>query len=190
MVLECNVVKLKKLISNEKSTRYIADEFSVSQTTVMRWLLQYGLKTKQKMRGPGKATKKKYCENCGLELKGLKKKNKCCSHSCAQDMIYKEYILRWKNGKESGYIKNDGISAHIRRYLFTVHDGKCQKCGWSKINEHTGKIPLTVNHIDGNYMNNDPFNLELICPNCHSLTSTYGNLNKGNGRKKRKQQRL
>jgi hypothetical protein len=24
-----------------------------------------------------------------------------------------------------------------------------------------------------------------LCPNCHSLTPTYGFLNKGNGRKKR-----
>jgi hypothetical protein len=27
--------------------------------------------------------------------------------------------------------------------------------------------------------------LELLCPNCHSMTTTYGRLNKGSGRSKR-----
>ena len=60
---------------------------------------------------------------------------------------------------------------------------KGEKCGWSKVNTSTGKIPLTVNHIDGNHRNNRPENLELICPSCHSLTPNYGALNKGNGRR-------
>jgi hypothetical protein len=30
----------------------------------------------------------------------------------------------------------------------------------------------------------------LICPNCHSLTSTFMNLNKGNGRRIRRERYL
>ena len=44
-----------------------------------------------------------------------------------------------------------------------------------------------IEHIDGNYKNNAEDNLILLCPNCHSLTSTYkgANLNHGRiGRKK------
>lgn len=37
----------------------------------------------------------------------------------------------------------------------------------------------------GNYLNNSEDNLDLICPNCHSLTPTYRALNIGNGRKDR-----
>lgn len=40
-------------------------------------------------------------------------------------------------------------------------------------------------HADGNYKNNNEDNLELICPNCHSLTYNYKSANK-NGRKNRK----
>jgi predicted HNH restriction endonuclease len=54
------------------------------------------------------------------------------------------------------------------------------------VNPYTGKIPLEIEHIDGNYMNNDENNLDLICPNCHSLTGTYKSLNLGHGRKSRK----
>ncbi len=37
----------------------------------------------------------------------------------------------------------------------------------------TGKIPLELEHIDGNSCNNELSNLTLLCPNCHALTSTY-----------------
>jgi predicted HNH restriction endonuclease len=59
------------------------------------------------------------------------------------------------------------------------------QCGWDKINLHTNKVPIELEHIDGNSTNNELSNLKLLCPNCHSLTSTYKALNKGNGRHKR-----
>ena len=66
--------------------------------------------------------------------------------------------------------------------MFEKNDNKCQKCGWSIISEYTGKIPLQVDHIDGDWTNNRPENLQLLCPNCHTLTANYGSLNKGKGR--------
>ena len=46
-------------------------------------------------------------------------------------------------------------------------------------------IPLEVKHIDGNYLNNSEENLMLLCPNCHSLTSTYKGANLNRGKKER-----
>jgi len=63
---------------------------------------------------------------------------------------------------------------------------QCSKCGWSEINKNTQRIPVQVNHIDGNWKNNNPNNLEFLCPNCHSLTPNFGGANRGNGRKERK----
>ena len=63
------------------------------------------------------------------------------------------------------------------------------KCNWCEINKVTGKVPIQLEHIDGNSNNNNLDNLELLCPNCHSLTETYGYLNKGNGRDERKKYR-
>lgn len=77
----------------------------------------------------------------------------------------------------------------VRKYLMVKYGNKCSivDCGWSKINQTTGKIPLQVDHIDGDYKNNIEENLRLLCPNCHcpnchSLTPTFGFLNKGCGR--------
>ena len=54
----------------------------------------------------------------------------------------------------------------------------------------TNVIPLEIEHIDGNYLNNRESNLTLLCPNCHSLTATYKGANQGNGRKDRKRYSL
>jgi HNH endonuclease len=55
-------------------------------------------------------------------------------------------------------------------------------CGWAERNPVTEKIPLHIDHIDGDWRNNRPDNLRLLCPNHHALTSSYGALNRGKGR--------
>ena len=65
---------------------------------------------------------------------------------------------------------------------FKINNNKCCQCGWGKINKTTGRIPLEIDHIDGNFKNNNLINLRLLCPNCHSLTATFKNSNKGHGR--------
>lgn len=105
-----------------------------------------------------------------------------------QRKIYLDYIDNWKLGKVSGTKGNgEQISSYIRKYLFEKFDNKCSKCGWNQVNLFTNKIPLEVEHIDGNCQNNVEENLLLLCPNCHSLTSTYRALNKGYGRKNRRE---
>ena len=127
------------------------------------------------------------CLQCGVKIF---KANKFCSYKCDQQNRYELYIALWKAGDVDGNSGQEGVSSHIRRYLFEVYNNKCQSCGWSKINATTGKVPLTINHIDGDYTNSCLDNLELLCPNCHSLTSNYGRLNKGKGRKHRQAKRV
>ncbi len=80
-------------------------------------------------------------------------------------------------------IKTRAISGHLRRYLFEKYGDKCSMCGWCEKNSITGRVPLEIDHINGNSENNSEENLRLICPNCHSLTLYFRNLNKGKGRK-------
>lgn len=122
------------------------------------------------------------CLNCGKPLLSNKK---YCSAKCQQSFQYKNYIERWKEGKETGVRGEYGVSKHIRRYLFEKYENKCSLCKWGEMNPFSGKIPLEVHHKDGDYKNNKEENLELLCPNCHSLTATYKAMNK-QGRKGRK----
>lgn len=77
------------------------------------------------------------------------------------------------------------ISMHLKTYLFKKYNNKCAQCGWGEVNKYTGNIPLEIEHIDGNYQNNSEENLTVLCPNCHSLTSTYKGANVNHGRKNR-----
>lgn len=123
------------------------------------------------------------CLNCRIEIK---RRNKYCSINCQKEYEYKTYIEQWKNSKVDGLRGDYQISMHIKTYLFEKYQNKCAICGWGELNQYTGKIPLEVEHIDGNYKNNNEENLVLLCPNCHSLTSTYKGANLNNGRKARK----
>ena len=129
-----------------------------------------------------KFIEKQYCLNCGKELNGLREK--FCNYSCQRRYYHNEYIKRWQNGEENGVAGKYGISAHIRKYFLEKYNCKCQLCGWSKENPYTNTIPLEIHHIDGDYTNNKEENLQLLCPNCHSLTDTYKSHNKS-GRKDR-----
>ena len=130
-----------------------------------------------------KRPKKSYfCTACNKQLHRAERKY--CSFKCQNDSYYKQYIALWKQGLESGNrgIKTCVLSKHLRRYLLEKFGNKCFKCGWDQKNPKTLVVPLEINHIDGNAENNKEENLELICPNCHSLTPCFRNLNKGKGR--------
>jgi hypothetical protein len=130
--------------------------------------------------------KKRYCIECGNELKDGQ--TKFCSKDCQHTHKHKWFIEKWKNGELNGVTGKDGLSKIIRCYLFEKNKNKCEKCGWGEVNPHTGKIPLQVHHIDGDCTNNREENLQLLCPNCHSLTENYGH--SGAHRSKRLDKRL
>ena len=116
---------------------------------------------------------------CGIRLK--KNAKHCSNRQCMTDERQDKYIEDWIGGRESGLV---GTTTHrrIRRYLIDIRGAKCERCKWAEINPITKTCPIHLDHIDGNYKNNRPDNFRLLCPNCHALTSTYGALNRGNGR--------
>lgn len=110
--------------------------------------------------------------------------SKYCSNQCQRDYQHNEYIREWQAGKQNGNrgINTYNISQHIARYLLKKFNGCCSLCGWHEVNPVTKAVPLEIDHIDGDANNNNEMNLRLLCPNCHSLTPNYRNLNKGKGR--------
>jgi hypothetical protein len=146
---------------------------------------------------------KKIC-SCGREFKGLPLQEFCtvcipkplckfcgkpvktgkvfCSSKCQFENQYLAFVERWLSGLEDGNRgkHREQVSAFVRRWLIERSECKCAICGGS---EWLGeKMPLLIDHIDGDSHNTVPENLRMICGNCDMQTSTYKGKNKGNGR--------
>ena len=57
-------------------------------------------------------------------------------------------------------------------------EDKCCRCGWHEKLPGAKYSPCELHHKDGDSSNHSFDNLEIICPNCHSLTPTYRARNK------------
>src|SRR5438128_5284380 len=103
------------------------------------------------------------CLNCGKEAERWN--YKYCSNRCQFDYQYKQFILKWKSGEQSGLGQTENISKYLRHYLVEKYDEKCSQCGWHERHLITRHVPLAVHHIDGDWTNNREENLALLCPN-------------------------
>jgi hypothetical protein len=57
-----------------------------------------------------------------------------------------------------------------------IKEARCERCG---LTEWLGKpAPLQLHHVNGNGQDNRYENLEILCPNCHSLTASWGGRNR------------
>ena len=110
---------------------------------------------------------------------------KYCSNRCQSDYQHHQYIKRWKNGEETGHTgKTLQISNHVRKYLLEKADNACSSCGWNKLHPIDNLPLVETDHIDGDASNTVESNLRVLCPNCHSMTSTFRARNKNSKRKR------
>lgn len=70
-------------------------------------------------------------------------------------------------------------SYKLKKRLFQAKLKKelCEDCGWAETSED-GRIPLELDHINGNSKDNRLENLRVLCPNCHSLKPTHRGRNR------------
>ena len=127
-----------------------------------------------------------YCALCGNPK--TRHKSNWCSNKCHQAYVASVRIASWLSGEWSGCCEYTGeLSSTIRAYLLKQANNKCGSCGWGIENKYTGVVPLQIHHVDGNYKNNSPGNLVVLCPNCHSLTDNFGSRQskyKGNSKRR------
>jgi len=117
----------------------------------------------------------KFCKYCGLIIHHPK-------NFCNLD-----HHIKYKNFKKiEDWLQTPELFTSprpfMKKWLIEKFGEKCSRCEWSEINQKTKKVPIEMHHRDGNWKNNIPNNLCLLCPNCHSLTPTYRFGNVGNGR--------
>lgn len=56
-----------------------------------------------------------------------------------------------------------------------IKDGSCERCGLREWRSRP--LALSLHHMNGDPRDNRLDNLQLLCPNCHSQTDSYGGRN-------------
>lgn len=123
-----------------------------------------------------KAIYKDRCNKSWNKCLALREKNKNSLIGRIKSEETCKKISAGRKGKALGRRKEicEYKSAHgLRKAYKEKYGDKCQKCNWSEVNVFYNLIPTELHHKDGNDKNNDENNLELLCPNCHSLTKYY-----------------
>lgn len=174
--LDANLIKTIRKESNTLTAKEIAEKYEISVGVVHKYVGSYIKRRRIK------PIINKKCFHCGEEFQTKNNNTKYCSPNCKNNYYRQEKINKWLNGEHDGRIGKTGTARWIKLYLIKKHGEKCMECGWSERNVHSGRIPIELEHIDGDFRNNKEENLKLLCPNCHSLTPTYKSLNNGCGR--------
>ncbi len=90
--------------------------------------------------------------------------------------IYKTPVFQLKDI----LVQNSNFQSYkLKKRLFKegLKKIECENCGWNQISKD-GRIPLELDHINGDNRDNRITNLRILCPNCHSLQPTHRGLNK------------
>ena len=141
---------------------------AVKNSTSIRGVI---IKLKLKPAGGNYEQIKKYIKENSLDTKHFKGKgwNKGLKISTKPIYELKDLLV----------LGNDFQSYKLKKRLFTsgLKSPKCEECDWAK-ESPDGRIPVELDHINGNRHDNRIENLRILCPNCHSLKPTHRGLNR------------
>lgn len=108
------------------------------------------------------------------QIKKILEDNKIDTSHFIENEKYKPTKFLDKKSLEECLVSGSTVaSTRIRNKLLNekVKEHRCERCGNT---EWEGEpIPLQLHHINGNRTDNRLENLQLLCPNCHTLTDNY-----------------
>ncbi len=90
--------------------------------------------------------------------------------------------MNWSKDKYPNTVFEYGGIGNHKAVLIQTRGHRCEGCGLEEWQGH--KIPLELEHTDGDNKNNTKENLKLLCCNCHALTPTWRGRNINSGKMK------
>lgn len=108
----------------------------------------------------------------------FKKYNIDYSHFLGQ-AHFRGQLLGHQKPVEHYLVNGKSVSSHglkLRLLKEGIFERKCYRCNGVEWNG--APIPIELNHRDGNHINNELANLEILCPNCHAQEPTHSGKNK------------
>jgi len=117
----------------------------------------------------------KTCKECGITKRSNSRKG-FCSTTCYANSQRKIKIEKWLNGEIDGRRGKTATLSWIKQYLLEQRGHQCECCKNKVWLEKP--IMLELEHVDGDYLNNNINNLKLLCLNCHGMTPTYRSKNR------------
>lgn len=88
--------------------------------------------------------------------------------------------MNWNKDNFSNVVFAYGGTGNHKQALIQERGHKCEDCGLTDWKSQ--KIPLELEHIDGDNRNNVKTNLKLLCCNCHACTPTWRGRNINSGK--------
>lgn len=149
--------------TQEKLRQAVAQSFSLRQVLLMLGLRPAGGNYEQI---------KKYIKECNLSTRHLKGRawNRGLKGP-SSPRVSLEQILTKNSDFQSFKLK-------MRLFAAGLKPQCCEQCGWAKKSQD-GRLPLELDHINGDRLDNRLENLRILCPNCHSLQPTHRGKNSG-----------
>lgn len=158
------------------SWRAVTKEFGVYNLSIQRAINRGDLRP-SRTKSEAKRKAVAVCQQCSKDIAfyACQSGGKFCSKVCQAEHKWEtETLPRIRAGEAS--------DRTLRKYLLGLND-RCSRCN---NNEWMGEpLNLQLDHIDGDCSNNVVSNARLLCPNCHSLTPTFGAKNRGKGKRRR-----
>ena len=170
---------VEALREHGRSATSIAAELGISKSTVCYHLRRLGVPpdTRSNRRYDWKEVQRYYDEGHSV--------NQCLDHF---GMARASFVAAVRRGavrtrpqrKPIEELLRPGVNRnHLRLRLLAdgLKDARCEECG---ITEWRGKpVPLQLHHVNGDGQDNRRENLQVLCPNCHSQTDSWGGRNRG-----------